>query len=75
MLNTKHIGYFILHTIKPMIEELDQLLDKTKNLHNIDVHWLMEELVNLELTKCYLYCITYICISCIIGWVTWIILH
>jgi len=77
MINTRHIGYFILHTIKPMIEELDEVLKKCEkiNLRREDLELMVNHIIELEIEKSFIYCTTYVLISMILGYVTWLILH
>ena len=77
MIGTRHLGYFILHTVKPMIEEIDKILEKCKNinLHGELIDSLILRVIELEIKKSLIYCVTYIIISIILGALCYMVLR
>ena len=61
MIGSRHIGYFIMHTIKPLIEELDKVLSKCKvlNLNKYDLQKMINRIIELEICKSLIYCFFY----------------
>ena len=65
MIGTRHLGYFIHHTLKPLIEEMDKIMGKCQNL-KIDkytLEYMFERLIWLEIHKALIYCGTYLIIA------------
>jgi hypothetical protein len=58
---TRHLGYFVAHTIKPLIEELDKVFSKCENLKfdKLYCEYILRQLIELELKKVIIYCVTY----------------
>ena len=76
-IDTHHIGGFIMNTIKPLIEELDQLLGKCQylKLDNEDISFLILHTVDFELKKVVLQLITWIILGVCGCLTTYFILH
>ena len=77
MIGTRHVGYFMLHTVKPMMEELDKILEKCNNIKidSLTLDLMIKDVINLEIKKSIIYCITYIIISLILGGICYVILR
>jgi len=75
MIGNRHVGYFIHNTIKPLIEELDQLMGKCQNLKFDKVYFeeILSKLIELELSKATLYCVTYLAIAGFLCLMVWLI--
>lgn len=53
MIDTHHLGGFIQNTIKPLIEEVDSILNKCKNLKlkKKEIEYLIFKSIELEIEK------------------------
>ena len=75
---TRHFGYFIEHTLKPLIEQVDGLFEKTQHLKGVvdkeTLNELIKTLVELELSKTIIQTITTLFISLIFAGIVWKIL-
>ncbi len=74
---TRHIGAFIQNTIKPLIEELDELLGKCKHL-NMDKEErrkILDAFIALEIYKVGMYSMTYLILGTLFCMTVYFILH
>lgn len=77
MLGSRHLGYFFIHTVKPIIEEIDKVLDKCRNIEikGTDMKWLIEKVVMLEVNKSIIYAICYVICGGMFCLIVWLILR
>ena len=72
---TRHIGVFIINTLRPLIEELDKLLGKCQYLciSRDDLYGIVRLMVELEIQKTIIKGMVSLIIGGMFCWTMWLI--
>ena len=74
---TRHIGVFIINTLRPLIEEIDKLLAKCLylKLENKSVEYILKIFIDLELKKTIIRGVIHLVLGIMFCWTIWLIIH